>query len=140
MDSTMPQIPSNYPKIGTEFENYELTEFVAKNGQGAVYKATCFNRQSKDRMYDVAIKFYSFPSDFDDAKVAKKMKEMGAEVSSLKILRGHPNIVDILDYGKFESSELATSFGFVVMEWMNGNFINWSKDIKEKYELSLIHI
>jgi serine/threonine protein kinase len=93
------------PKIGSEIGSYRITEAIGHGGMGTVYRA-----KHPHIGKEVAIKFLQ--GDFaQDAETLRRFELEAKVVNDIK----HPNIVDILDFGRTPANEF-----YMIMEILEG--------------------
>ena len=102
--------PPSVEDLQKALPQYEITEFIARGGMGAVYKGT-----QKTLKRTVAIKV--LPPDIDDGDMqfAERFKR---EAQSMAMLT-HPNIVAVYDAG-----ETAQGLLYFVMEFIEGTDVH----------------
>jgi serine/threonine protein kinase/HD-like signal output (HDOD) protein len=91
--------------IGSRCGNYVLSELLGRGGMGAVYRAThpTICRQVAIKVLDKQLS--------DDREHTTRFAEEAATLASM----GHPNIVDIYDFGQLASGQF-----YFVMELLRG--------------------
>ncbi len=100
---------TRYDAIREHFESsaYELLEVIGEGGFGRVYRA-----QQANTGQIVAIKFLSVSSEYDDAKKKRYIERFERETQLCSRLQ-HPNIVRLLDKGRFDDDQLYAVFEYV---------------------------
>ncbi|MBP7951535.1 MAG: serine/threonine protein kinase [Verrucomicrobiales bacterium] len=107
--ATSPSPPWQPPAVGelqAQLPQYEITDFVARGGMGAVYKGT---QKTLDRV--VAIKVLPPDIGHDDLHYADRFKQEAKAMARLP----HPGIVTVHDAG-----ETASGLLYFVMEFIEG--------------------
>lgn len=113
MDTSSQPIPFQAPSIeelGPYFPSYDIEDFIAQGGMGAVYKA---RQISLDR--PVAIKI--LPREFGQDPEFRDSFE--AEAKAMARLN-HPNLIGVYDFGEVEGML------FLVMEFVYGKSLYYS--------------
>lgn len=100
---------AHYDVIKEHFDSsaYEILEMIGKGGFGRVYRA-----QQANTGQIVAIKFLSVSSEYDDAKKKRYIERFERETQLCSRLQ-HPNIVRLLDKGRFDDDQLYAVFEYV---------------------------
>lgn len=107
-------------KLGAEIQGrYRLVRVLGNGGMGAVYKAA----DSVLRRF-VAIKLLHASAAQNPASVERFVREARASASI-----GHPNIIDILDFGSQEGRP------FLVMEYLRGRSLSETLALEETFTM-----
>ncbi len=108
-------IPPSPEELAPLFPAYEITDFIAAGGMGAVYKA---RQKSLDR--DVAIKI--LPREFGaDQQFRESFEDEAKAMAKLN----HPNLMAVYDFGN------ADGMLFIVMEFVKGKALYYSAHRKQ---------
>ncbi|MFU8805297.1 MAG: serine/threonine protein kinase, partial [Bradymonadaceae bacterium] len=111
------------PMIGKRLKGaYEIVSQIGEGGMGSVYAAIQYPLERK-----VAVKVIR-----PDEDIAKNEHYFMREVQAINMLR-HPNVINILDYGKEEDGTL-----YLVMEHLPGRTL--TKVIREDFPLDHVRI
>lgn len=108
-------IPPTPEELSPLFPTYEITDFIAAGGMGAVYKA---RQISLDR--PVAIKI--LPREFGEDRQFRDSFE--AEAKAMARLN-HPNLMSVYDFGE------ANGMLFIAMEFVRGKALYYSAHRKQ---------
>jgi serine/threonine protein kinase len=105
-----PQPQGNDPLIGQTIGNYRVTQKLGEGGMGSVYLAEHPHIGKK-----VALKVLHAEFASNQEVVARFFNEARA-VNDI----GHPNIVDIVDYGVLQGGPVADRMVYFIMEYLGG--------------------
>ena len=104
---TITIINTLHSDLGFDSDAYRLVKKIGQGGFGQVYLAKQLNTNQ-----DVAIKFLSVSSDFDQAKKQRYIERFDRETLLCSRLQ-HPNIVRLLDKGACKDNLLYAVFEYV---------------------------
>ncbi|MCB9556860.1 MAG: HEAT repeat domain-containing protein [Deltaproteobacteria bacterium] len=100
-----PKTPSRDPLIGVELDHYRIVEMVAEGGMGVIYRAVhaVIGREAAVKVLGAK---YS-----GDRNMVERLKREARAVSRI----GHPNIIDVFDFGTTPDGR-----EYFMMEYLKG--------------------
>ena len=117
-------VPPKPEELSQLINGYEVTDFIAQGGMGAIYRAT---QTSLDR--EVAIKL--LPKEFGDAEFRELFQAEAIAMAKLN----HDNLIAIYDFGNVEGML------YIAMEYVPGKSLYYScyqKAIEQETALDLV--